>query len=644
MEDLSRFQGLNSPQVFEELLKCPKTSWPMIISKLPTGVKSELVAMLSNRKVTSAHGSEIPGNEEKGENPNKKAKIENLPQSSHLNLNTEDDCNSTTLSSAPLKLDEENQEILSQVNRIFQEFMVSTYSPIGPIVSRTMYIAGDTRKTLKDKDCQEISVKLLQSYLNIWISLFWNSLIHNSGKKKVSNKLTNCLIKKHLSEHYRQEVRKFDFDALINKSAHKHVGINPNTENGLLNTDPDISVISSSINEEGGATDPDENDRIEDETYSINQVSAQNIDKRFEYRLKLRDIRTKNMSPENYKEFAMLREKNFRPSINILQEWLSITWNTAYNNGLKVTKVSQIPSSSLQIFSFILNDIISSLVETALQISYSENRELFSEEIASDKITAFQSCEAFKKEVQDKIKTCTKNGEKGDFLKQIDFNLIINSFSKEEKDIPKLNYMHYMLAIILRVNQIDNNLLEYLNPSKAGPKTSLTIQTDLIVEKVYNLYSKLTGQILRGQLNGLGGNASIKHDHPEILDLENSQNDEYTGNEEDDMFEAIVESATSEFSISNAFPNGIPDEISIYCYLRLKKVIKESKDPEDFTTIFNQLINEWNRNTEDSSDEVSVEIKRTKESSRYCKALLNKYMNVAYKIIAVSNLIKNFIK
>lgn len=60
--------------------------------------------------------------------------------------------------------------------------------------------------------------------------------------------------------------------------------------------------------------------------------------------------------------------------------------------------------------------------------------------------------------------------------------------------------------------------------------------------------------------------------------------------------------------------------------------------------IFNQLIKEWNKDTTNQDDEESIEIQKTKESCRYCKTQLNRYMNVAYKIIAVSNLIKNFIK
>ncbi|CUV04758.1 unnamed protein product [Cryptosporidium hominis] len=684
MADLSKFQGLNSSQIHEELLKCPKSSWPKIISELPTGIKSELIAILSNKKANPTQNNNSVSEDPK-ENTPKKSKTEIVNDDSQISssspikgqnqnetpivhprrISLEIETNKeTTIESEKGNQDEiclSSQSLYS--NKIFQELMVSTFSPINSVISRTMYIAGDIRPFLKNKDCQEKSVRLVQSYLNIWISLFWNSLINKSKKKKVSNKLTNSMIKKHFSEYYKQEVSKFDYDTLINKSAHRHVGMNSNTENGMIQgTDPDITGISSVVKEDDVINDLDENDGVDFNNNNLPSNMMISIDKRFEDRLKLRDIRTKNMSAEIYKEFAMLREKNFRPSINTLQEWLSITWNTTYNNGLKETKVSQIPSNSLQLFSFILNDIISSLVENALRISFLQNSNINLENSKipmQDSNNLLQNCNDLINEVnkhKESIFGCTNV----DFnIQKVDFNQIIDTFSKSQDEIPKLNYIHYILAIIQRINEIDFKLLEYSEQSNPNNSLPSKINADLIIEKLYTLYSKLTGQIIRGQQNSFGGSTTgtggkRKRDSFELSSdfakcansdhFHGAEENDYTGNEEDDMFEAIVESATSEFSINNAFPSGIPDEISIYCYLRMKKVIKDSKDPEDFSGIFNKLVKEWNKDTTDLDDEESIEIQKTKESCKYCKIQLNKYMNVAYKIIAVSNLIKNFIK
>ncbi|OII71379.1 uncharacterized protein cubi_00757 [Cryptosporidium ubiquitum] len=682
MTDFSKFQGLNSSQIHEELLKCPKSSWPKIISELPTGIKSELVAILSNKRTNFTQNNNTLGNEDTKENTPKKSKVEVSKQDSQISSSPIENKNQTqnlneiaivhprcvsleteTNMETNTGLESLNQDQIcslsmsSHLNKVFQELMISTFSPINTVISRTMYIAGDVRPFLKNKDCKEKSVRLIQSYLNIWISLFWKSLINKSNKKKISNKLTNNIIKKHFSEYYKQEVSKFDYDTLINKSAHRQVGMNTNSENGIIQTtDPDITSISSSVKEEDVINDLDENEGI-DYNHNIPSHMMISIDKRFEDRLKLRDTRTKNMSPEVYKEFAMLREKNFRPSINTLQEWLSITWNTTYNNGLKDTKVSQIPSNSLQLFSFILNDIISSLVENALRISYLENCNLKnsgSKTIMEDSDYSFENCKDLVNEVN-KHKEFIFGSINDEFnLQKVDFNVIIDTFSKNQDEIPRLNYIHYILAITQRLNEVDFKLLGHSEYQKSN-STVFQIGMDVIIEKLFTLYSKLTGQILRGQQNSVGGSTTgiggkRKRDGSELLiDLEKCTNNsnlngddenEYIGNEEDDMFEAIVESATNEFSITNAFPNGIPDEISIYCYLRMKKVIKESKDPEDFSG----LVKEWNKDTTDLDDEESIEIQKTKESCKYCKIQLNKYMNVAYKIIAVSNLIKNFIK
>ncbi|XP_665149.1 hypothetical protein [Cryptosporidium hominis TU502] len=279
------------------------------------------------------------------------------------------------------------------------------------------------------------------------------------------------------------------------------------------------------------------------------------------------------MSAEIYKEFAMLREKNFRPSINTLQEWLSITWNTTYNNGLKETKVSQIPSNSLQLFSFILNDIISSLVENALRISFLQNSNINLENSKipmQDSNNLLQNCNDLINEVnkhKESIFGCTNV----DFnIQKVDFNQIIDTFSKSQDEIPKLNYIHYILAIIQRINEIDFKLLEYSEQSNPNNSLPSKINADLIIEKLYTLYSKLTGQIIRGQQNSFGGSTTgtggkRKRDSFELSSdfakcansdhFHGAEENDYTGNEEDDMFEAIVESATSEFSINNAFPS-----------------------------------------------------------------------------------------
>ncbi|KAH8581759.1 uncharacterized protein ELE39_001889 [Cryptosporidium sp. chipmunk genotype I] len=593
MADLSKFQGLSSSQIHEELLKCPKSSWPKIISELPTGIKSELVAILSNKKANLTQNNNL-GSENPKENTSKKPKTEFVNQDSQISssspIKNQNTIENTIIHPRCIPLETElnmetaiglgnvNQgEIFSSSqsfcsNKIFQELMVSTFSPINSVISRTMYIAGDIRPYLKNKDCQEKSVRLIQSYLNIWISLFWNSLINRSSKKKVPNKLSNNTIKKHFSEYYKQEVSKFDYDTLINKSAHRHVGMNPNSENDTIQTtDPDITSISSTVKEDDVINDLDENEVVE-YNHNIPSTMMISIDKRFEDRLKLRDIRTKNMSPEMYKEFAMLREKNFRPSINILQEWLSITWNTAYNNGLKDTKVSQIPSNSLQLFSFILNDIISSLVENALRISYLQN---FNINLKNSIVPiqepgdSFQNCKDLINEVNKHKELIFGSVNEDLNSHKVDFNQIIDTFSKSQDEIPKLNYIHYILAIIQRINDIDFKLLEYSENQKFNSLVS-QINSDLIIEKLYTLYSKLTGQIIRGQQNSFGGSTTItcgkrKRNGFELSsDLEKCANNDnfngveendYIGNEEDDMFEAIVESATSEFSITNAFPS-----------------------------------------------------------------------------------------
>lgn len=602
MADFSKFQGLNSSQIHEELLKCPKSSWPKIISELPTGIKSELVAILSNKKANLTQNNNILGNEDTKESTPKKSKVESLNQDTQIssspinnkNLNenssdisiihprcvsleTEENMGATVIFENVKQNEICSSTVSSHLNKVFQELMVSTFSPINSVISRTMYIAGDVRSFLKNKDCQEKSVKLIQSYLNIWISLFWNSLINQSNKKKISNKLTNSTIKKHLSEYYKQEVSKFDYDILINKSAHRHVGMNPNSENGIIQTsDPDITNISSSVKEEDIIHDLDENESI-DYNHNIPSNMMINIDKRFEDRLKLRDIRTKNMSPEIYKEFAMLREKNFRPSINTLQEWLSITWNTSYNNGLKDTKVSQIPSNSLQLFSFILNDIISSLVENALRISYLESSNVKRGDFKAriqDSNSYFKNCEDLINEVNTHKELILGDKNEDFNLQKVDFNKIIDAFSKNQEEIPKLDYIHYILAIIQRLNEVDFKLIENLENKKPNNAFS-QININLIIEKLFILNSKLTGQIIRGQQNSLGGCTTViggkrRRDSFELqLDFEKCTNNnlnnidenDYIGNEEDDMFEAIVESATNEFSITNAFPN-----VSLYEY------------------------------------------------------------------------------
>ncbi|KAJ1608359.1 hypothetical protein OIY81_2679 [Cryptosporidium canis] len=614
MSDISRFQGLSAPQIHEELLKCPKSSWPKIISELPSGIKSELVAILSNKRASSSQGSSQSKSESAKEATLKKPKLESsnqVPQESSPEKTPTPIIHPKCI---PLETEagtegEMSEEVNSKlpyphINKVFQQLMVSTFSPIGSIVSRTMYIAGDVRPFLKNKDCQEISVRLVQSYLNLWISLFWNSLINNSSKKKISNKLTNNIIKKHLSEYYKQEVRKFDYDTLVNKSAHRHAGVNTNSENEVIQvTDAELSAIPSSVKvDEEGLHQLEESEVIDYDSNIPSNLTI-GIDKRFEDRLRMRDIRTKNMSPETYKEFAMLREKNFRPSVNTLQEWLSITWNTAYNNGLKDTKVSQIPSNSIQLFSFILNDIISSLVENALRISYMKNsmsnRETAAKTMNYSTYESLSNCKDLIDVVKEQKESLfDQQGEHLD-LKTVDFNLIIDTFSKSEDEVPELNYVYYIMAMVQRLNEIDIKLIDTTESSRSSLSNS-KIDLDSFIEKIHSLNSKLTANIIRGQQNSCGGsvielNEKRKRDSSDpSLDIERCTNSEgfggaddndYMGNEEDDMFEAIVESATGEFPITSAFPNGIPDEISIYCYLRMKKVIRESKDPEDFSKV-----------------------------------------------------------
>lgn len=613
MTDLSRFQGLTSSQIHEELLKCPKSSWPKIISELPSGIKSELVAILSNKRASSVQSGHLSRSETPREAASKKTKLESTSQNSQASSSVSSPVKTENLTivvhprCVPLEADTDTEtektigveggahdkkagisslSSSKSLDKVFQELMVSTFSPISSVVSRTMYIAGDVRPYLKSKDCQELSVRLVQSYLNLWVSLFWNSLINNSSKKKITNKLTNNIIKKHLGRYYKQEVSKFDYDTLVSKSAHRHVGINTTSETGMVQgADTDLTAaISSSVKgsgeeEEEGLNNFDENEAMDyDNSIHLSKMAI-SIDKRFEDRLKLRDIRTKNMSPEAYKEFAMLREKNFRPSINTLQEWLSITWNTAYNKGLKDTKVSQIPSNSIQLFSFILNDIISSLVENALRISFIQssrtNGDVQEGSIGSDPEMSFQSCKDLINKVNKLRESIFHHQDFEDFsIQKVDFNLIIDTFSKTENDTPKLNHIHYTIAIIQRLNYIDLKLLDESDLQKSNPQTSPKLDTNLIIEKIYSLNSKLTGQIIRGQQNSFGGSATAHSEKRKRDTIEESpsdadqsanslsagfggvdETDNIMGNEEDDMFEAIIESATSEFPITSAFPN-----------------------------------------------------------------------------------------
>ncbi|KAK6591101.1 hypothetical protein RS030_111926 [Cryptosporidium xiaoi] len=522
------FQGLNCSQIYEELLKCPKDKWIGIINGLPSGIKSELVAILSNKnkKDSFINTNKVKTSiNELEETSNKKIKIENeKAEESPLKQ-----CSSSSFSENTTKL--------------LNELKISTYSPLSAIISRTMYIAGDLRTILKENNVDETSVRLIQIYLNIWITLLWNSLLNGNNKKKIPNKLSNNIIKKHLSEYYKQEVNKFEHDSMLNKSVHKHVEINQNIseENDFLASENSNGIVKLNDDIALNNIDNDE-EKTKDNMVNI-PINVLSINKRFEYRLKLRDVITRKMSPENYKEFAVLREKNFRSSTNIINEWLSITWSTLYNNGLKDTKISQIPSNSLQLFSFIINDLISSTVEDALKVSYLENNKDNGE---NETVYEIKSLKANIDKIKNRLNRLN--------LINFDFDNVIECFTKDDdfSNAPKLNHMHYLLAILNRITKIDYILLNYL--SKNAGLNGLTISIDTIIDKILILNSKLSNQIVRGDLNCINSS----QDNIEIVELDKQNGINYLSdigfNEEDDMFEAIIESATKEYSISSAFP------------------------------------------------------------------------------------------
>ncbi|KAH8740299.1 hypothetical protein FG386_001574 [Cryptosporidium ryanae] len=525
------FQGLNSNQIYNELLKCPKNKWVGIINGLPSGIKSELVAILSSKN-----------KKDSPLNSNNKVKINNteFEEKSNKRLKIESEKVVETQLEQCLT---SSHAFSEDTRKILNELKISTYSPLGTIVSRTMYIAGDLRTTLKENNLDDTSVRLVQIYLNIWVTLLWNSLFNSNDKKRIANKLSNSIIKKHLNKYYRQEVNKFEHDSMLNKSIHKHVGINQtvNAENDFLSSENSNDIAR--VNDEITLNNIDDEEKSKNNMINI-PINTLNINKRFEYRLKLRDVRTRKMSPENYKEFAVLREKNFRSSTNILHEWLSITWSTYYNNGLKDTKISQIPSNSLQLFSFLINDLISSIVEDALKISYLENNIDNNENKMVYELNSLKNKIAEIKEKMDILD-----------LKNLDFDKVIECFIKNDNfsEVPKLNHMHYLFAILNRITNTDNVLLNYLfNINNSLSK--LVIDVETIIGIIITLNSKLSNQIIRGELN------CINSTQESVERIELNKQDESNClssvgfSEEDDMFEAIIESATKEYSISNVFP------------------------------------------------------------------------------------------
>ncbi|OII75948.1 hypothetical protein cand_002790 [Cryptosporidium andersoni] len=656
-----KLEGLSAVQIYDELLKTPKSSWTQMISQLPATVKSDLVQILSKKKkecTGSSDNSTLKSNlstntahiyEVKSQSLEISNKVntsnevnnvqdnninlyqESLKEKEHINPdNNYDFTKKDNLDNQKLKLSfqEPCNTTTIELNKKFLNLKVSTYSPIYQIISRAMYIAGDDRKILKDANNDEITVKCVQSYLNIWIALVWDNLTLSNSK--ISGKLNNKILKNLLKNLYKEEIDKLNYDYLISKVAHKHFVTGSNV----------ISPVSSVENKDISVTQD-----IESITCNLSTLSN-TINTRFENRLKLRDIRTRNMPSDSYKEFALLREKNFRPSLNTLHDWLNITWNTTYNSGIKDSKITDIPSGCLQIFSFLINDIISSIVEDALQVALSEIKcEQILNEYKSNEYKCNIKEDSFIKRINElnKISSSKKFDDLLEYYKNLE-----NIKGSSKNNMIELRIDHYLAVIINKINEKDINLLyNSCNPTKSYELTlshkNSIIESTVIINRISELNEVLTSQIIRGSSNWCISSFK-KYGIEDDKISENYQSDDVKQktDEVNDMFDAILESAIKDCPIDKVFPMGISDNFGMFALTRLRRCIEISQDPEDLTKILNTIFNEWEMDTSKSEDDKSIEIQEAKSISINRVKQLNKYMDIAHKVLAISNLLKKF--
>ncbi|KAL7067269.1 hypothetical protein ACR3K2_22530 [Cryptosporidium serpentis] len=656
-----KLEGLSAVQIYDELLKTPKNSWTKMISELPAAVKSDLVQILSKKKKECIEGSDnstlksnlstnmahiceiktqsleisnkVNTSNEVNNTQDNNINLyqESLKEEEHISLDKNyDSTEKSNLNDQKLKLSfqEPCNSTTIELNKKFLNLKVSTYSPLYQIISRAMYIAGDDRKILKDANNNEITVKCIQSYLNIWIALVWDNLTLSNSK--ILGKLNNKILKNLLKNLYKEEIDKLNYDYLISKVAHKHFGTGGNV----------ISPVSSVENKDISVTQD-----IESITCN-SDILNNTINIRFENRLKLRDIRTRNMPSDSYKEFALLREKNFRPSLNTLHDWLNITWNTTYNNGIKDSKVSDIPSGCLQIFSFLINDIISSIVEDALQVALSEiQHEQILNEYKSNEYKCDIKEDSFIKKINEliKISSSTKFDNLLEYYKNLE-----NIKKSSKNNMIELRVDHYLAVITNKINKKDINLLyNSCNPTKSYDLTlsckNSMIESTVIINRIFELNEVLTSQIVRGSSNWCTGSLK-KYEIKDDKISENHQNDnvKQKTDEVNDMFDAILESAIKDCPIDKVFPMGISDNFGMFALTRLRHCIEISQDPEDLTKIFNTIFNEWKVDTSKSEDNESIEIQEAKSISINRVKQLNKYMDIAHKVLAISNLLRKF--